>query len=341
MSKLLDALRKKFKTPKEALDALGLDDAVLTDGDTVPQIAGDSKEKTMTTVKLSPSALVAIGAMQQYLGTRLAMDSRIDLKPIFGGITAKNFAAQKPYIIAKIRAAVNGNIATDADVEDLPEMLDQIEALAGEASEAVGGEVGPDPAEDPTKTPDAVGDPDADPMAAGGDPDPAAGGEDPMASGESDSNEIEDFLRDKLDPADFDTVCAMMQASKAGGAIDTNKEPMMDAKAMDAAIRKAVKVAVDAAEQRHAAVVDATRIVRPYVGELNVAFDSAEEVYRHTLDALGVPTKGVHRDALPAILAAQPKPGARRDREPRVAQDAATAKGYHDRFPSAARIGHM
>ncbi len=297
-----------------------------------------------TQTKWSPTALVAMGAIQNYLAPRLAQDAAINLRPILKDVTAKNFTARRPYVTSAIRAAVNGNLAADADIDDLPEILDNIEALAGEASEAVGGEAGPDdnPMADPVDEPpadDADGDPDA-----GGDPDiDAAGDPDAMQSGESDANEIEDFLRDKLDPADLDTVCAMMKAAKAGGAVDNadleaGKPPAMDKKAMDAAIRTAVEAAEARIENKRNAIAEAQRIVRPYVGDLSVAFDSADQVYRHTLTAMGVNVKDTHPDALPAILAAQPKPGARRCSEVRIAHVEAAAAGFSSRFPSASHI---
>lgn len=301
------------------------------DAKSTPHVAGDSKEKVPMpiTTKWSPTALVAMGALHNYLAPRLAQDSAVDLGAILKGVTAKNLAARRPFITTEIRRAVVGNLAQDADVEDLPAMLDQIESLAGEASAAVGG--GESPMAD---TDDYKDDKDAD---AGNDPE-----DKPMADeggGEDDASEIRDFLADKLSPEDLDTVCAMM---KAKGSADEGETPMekrddmLDKKAMDAAIQ----AAITANDAKHFAIAEAQRIVRPYVGDLAVAFDSAEQVYRHTLDALGVPTKGLHKDALPAILAVQPKPGAR-PQQNRIAQDAAAAKGFSERFPGAARIGTM
>jgi hypothetical protein len=347
--RLIDALKKRFQTPEQALEALGLDAATIA-LDAAIRPARDNKEKATMTIqsKWSPTALVAMGALQNYLNPRLAQDAAINLRPILKDVTAKNFTARRPYVTSAIRAAVSGNLAQDADIEDLPEILDNIEALAGEASQAVGGEAGPDdgnPMADPVDE-DAGGDPDD---AGAGDPDVAAGDPDAMQSGESDANEIEDFLRDKLDPADLDTVCAMMKAAKAGGAVDEDngadleagKPPAMDKKAMDAAIKTAVEAAVARVEKNHNAVAEAQRMVRPYVGDLSVAFDSAEAVYRHTLTAMGVNVKDTHPDALPAILAAQPKPGARRSSEARIAHDEAAAKGFSERFPSASHIRTM
>ncbi len=347
--RLIDALRKKFAKPEDALAALGLDAATIA-LDAAIRPARDSKEnQTMPTqTKWSPTALVAMGAITNFLAPRLAQDAAINLRPILRDVTAKNFTAKRPYVTSAIRAAVSGNLAQDADIEDLPEILDNIEALAGEASEAVGGEAD-NPMADPM--PDEEDNAGGAGGEGGGDePDvDAAGDPDAMQSGESDANEIEDFLRDKLSPEDLDTVCGMMKAAKAGGAVDEDngadleagKPPAMDKKAMDAAIKTAVEAAVARVEKNHNAIAEAQRMVRPYVGDLSVAFDSADAVLRHTLTAMGVNVKDTHPDALPAILAAQPQPGARRPSEVRIAHDEAAAKGFNDRFPSASHIRTM
>ena len=307
-------------------------------------LAGDTKENanmtTSTPKKWSPTALVAMGAIQTYLAPRLAQDSAIDLKPILRDVTAKNFAQKRPLILTDIRRAVVGNLAADADIEDLGEVLDKIDELADEGREALG------EARADEDNPMVDNDADLEPEDQGG-PGGEGGGE--GGGDKDDDNEIRSFLADKLSPEDLETVCGMMKAR--GAAVDETpeekmkrerdegKEPVMDKKAMDAAIASAISAAVSASDRRHAEVVEAGRAVRAYVGDLAMAFDSAEAVYRHALTALGVQVKGVHKDALPAILAAQPKPGAR-PREERIAQDAAGATSFAIMFPGAARIGH-
>ena len=118
---------------------------------------------------------------------------------------------------------------------------------------------------------------------------------------------------------------------------------MVDKPAMDAAIAKAVadtEATVTARitkSQRE--IRDAERKVRPYVGELAIACDSAEAVYRAALTALGLgdKIKDVHASALPTILEMQPLPD-RRPKAPSVAMDAAGAKSFAERFPDANRI---
>ena len=84
------------------------------------------------------------------------------------------------------------------------------------------------------------------------------------------------------------------------------KDGMVSKPAMDSAIKAGVDAAVARVEATHAA----RKAVAPYVGELAIACDSAEAVYRHALTNMGVDVKGVHASAFPAILAAQPLPGA-------------------------------
>ena len=107
-----------------------------------------------------------------------------------------------------------------------------------------------------------------------------------------------------------------------------------DKRAMDAAI------ATERSNQR--AIREAERNVRPYIGELpaTLAADSADEVYRHALTALGVKTDGVHPSAYRTILELQPRTGAR-SAAPRLAADAAGQKSFAERYPQAARISHI
>jgi uncharacterized protein len=71
-----------------------------------------------------------------------------------------------------------------------------------------------------------------------------------------------------------------------------------DKKAMDAAILSAVQ-----AERAHSRDLrEAEKAVRPYVGELTMAFDSADAVYKFALDAQGIKTEKVHPSAFPVLL---------------------------------------
>lgn len=119
------------------------------------------------------------------------------------------------------------------------------------------------------------------------------------------------------------------------------KENQVDKPAMDAAIKVASDAAVAEAIKKTTARLnartDAERFVRPWIGEVTVAMDTADDVYRTALDAVGVPTKDVHPSAFRAMLALVPKPGDARP-STRVAMDSAGVADFAARFPGAARL---
>jgi hypothetical protein len=70
------------------------------------------------------------GALISYIGPRLAVDHVIpDLAPVVRGITARNFGIMIPTIARRVRSAMRGKIALDADIDDLSELLDCIEEI--------------------------------------------------------------------------------------------------------------------------------------------------------------------------------------------------------------------
>src|SRR5271157_434861 len=106
MGKLADALRRKFKNPQDALKALGMDSA-----DLAGLIVGDSKENLMIKQKpkgkiKSRQAAIGIGVLSSYLRPLIAKDSKLDLRPIFASVNAKNYSAKKPAILAALKKTV-------------------------------------------------------------------------------------------------------------------------------------------------------------------------------------------------------------------------------------------
>ena len=112
----------------------------------------------------------------------------------------------------------------------------------------------------------------------------------------------------------------------------------MDKPAMDAAIRvaseRAVAQAIKQTTDRLNARADAERFVRPWIGEVQIAMDTADDVYRLALDTMGVPTKSVHPSAFKAMLGLVPKPGDAMPRPMRLAADEASHASLMDRFPA-------
>lgn len=374
MSRLGDALRRKFKTPQDAIRALGLDSKIL-DEDIV---AGDSKERLNMKTKLTRQGAIATCVLASYLRPKLAQDAKIDLRPIFKGITAKDFKEKKSDLVKAIEKKVNPILAKDATIGEVAELLDMIEAhgVEGEDAEVPEslqkevGEIGEKFAE-----PDVM---DADPMAKveeflkgklsdedlaqclsmlkGGEPgggDEKGGEEKLKELGAADNqDDLEKKPLGKDEPADREEMAEKIKETekkgakdepppfkgkpKVGGGMDSEKD-MVTKPAMDAAI----KAAVESVRKNGHDIREAERAVQPWVGNLTMSFDSGEEVYRQALKMLNVKVDGVHPSAYRTILELQPKPGNRKPGESQIAMDAANTASFHEMFPSAARIGLM
>lgn len=327
--------------------------ALVAEGRAGPDvIVGDEKKDfQMAKTLLSRKAAMVQGAMIAYLMPKLAADAKVDLTSVFAGITNKNIVERKPIILNGVRSAVKGKLAMDADIGDLVKLLDAVSSAPVADSEDPIADPAVDPAVDP-----ALAAPPVDPV-------PEAKDDDPTAA-------IMEFLQGKLTPEDLAQLQALMKpeaaadpaaappADPAAPPADPAappKDPAEDAEmddltandqddpAMQNTVSKpAMDAAIASAEARviktHRDIRDAERAVRPYVGDLAIACDSAESVYRHALKMLGVKgAETIHASALPAMLEMQPLPGARKT-APTLSMDAAAAKGFSDRFPETHRI---
>lgn len=278
---------------------------------------------------LTRKASVAHGAMIAYLRPKLAQDAKIDLKPVFKGVTSKNFVAKHKDIVSGLRKAVSGKLAQDADIEDVVDLLDSLKDIE---------------AEDETEEMPKAG---------------KARDEDPDHKGA-----LREFLKDKLSEDDMKACDELMDAEdgdddgekamdddetdeeraerekrdeEAGKDKAKDEEPMVTKKAMDKAIERQVKDVEDRVRKNMRELREAEEDVRPYVGKLAMAHDSAEGVYRTALKALNVNIDGVHPSALKVILHSQPKPNSN-VKTAAVAMDSASAKEFAERFPHANRL---
>lgn len=294
-------------------------------------VVGDSKPKEMQMTKvLSRKAVSARGAIIAYLMPKLAMDAKVDVTPIFEGVTVKNFAAKKAGIVAGVTKLTTGLLAHDASIADMAKLVDALEK---------------------------------DEVAEGADADPETGEPMPMekivaaAPEAMDEDEDEDeerekrrreFLTGKLSAEDMKAYDELdVRGEKQSPAVVMDAEPpekpekdMVSKPAMDAAINEAVTKAKADARAEAKAIRAAEIAVEPYVGKLSLAFDSAAEVYSKTFEMLGVDVKGVHESAYPVILKAQKKPGAK-PATPALAMDSKAASSFAERFPEASNIGAM
>ena len=90
MSKLIEALRKKFQSPEQVLRVLGLDEKLLWTDSTF------LKEPEMKSKPLSRHAVLTKGALLGLSASILAADSALDLNKLLAGVTAANWLNKKP-----------------------------------------------------------------------------------------------------------------------------------------------------------------------------------------------------------------------------------------------------
>ena len=279
---------------------------------------GDSLgEIEMAQKPLSRKAALLQGAALAFLHPKLAQDSRINLAPIFAGITAKNFGEKKKDVAEALVKAASGKLAADAslDLEAAEKLLDALQDI--------------NPAED-----------DAEPA------NPVPGKTDEALDGEGLSDEEEAQYQALLkrrkpvaeDEGETDEEKAAREAREKA---DKEKDKDMVTKpAMDAAIAAASKMAHDAAVKTQREIREAEKFVAPWVGEL-IAQDSAVGVLQTAALALKIPDAGKITDpvALRALISISPKPGENaRPASTIIAQDSAADAEYLKNFPDAKRL---
>jgi hypothetical protein len=298
--------------------------ALVAEGRAGPDVVvGDSNgEIIMSKTVLSRKAAVAQGALLVYLRPKLAQDAKIDLTPILAKITKDNFKDSKPSIITALTERTKGKLAQDASLDDAGSLLDSIDALS------IAEDEWPDKDKDKAKGEDEWDDEDED--------------DKKKAKDKKKSAKDADLDDDKGDDKDEEEQEPKGKAKdKKKGAKDGEPDDLVTKPAMDAAIASAVRAATASAIKTQKDIRDAERAVRPYVGDLAMAHDSADEVYRTALDAMGIKTEGINElIALKTILEMQPKASDPKSK-PRVAMDAAGVKSFSEMFPDAARIRIM
>lgn len=285
--------------------------------------------------KLTGQGQAVKGALSAYLSPKLAADRKLqrgELDKLLLAVkpdTTTGFKGQVKTIADSVTAAFKTRLAKDADLEDLPELL---EAL-GEAAEE---------GEEYDAMPPALADEDMDEDLG---EDTEGPGERLMAMlGELNlpADKLEAInqcinelakgsgaaMNDAFPPAKKPPIPPQPQARNPKA---NAPEPTVTPQAMDAAINAGVKKA----EANVAAKFQAGKDVAPFIGEVDVlAADSAESLYKMALDAAKVDTTGVPPAAFKAMVAMLPKPDAEPTRRtPVIAADAAALGDYQKQYP--------
>ena len=266
-------------------------------------------EKNSMSKTLSKKALSVRGVLQAVLKPQFAADKMPDLDKILAGVDKKNYGVKKPLIVA----AIKSHMAADADLPALVELLDALD----------GTDKGADDEED-----DDLG-VDADPVEAILAHCRGKLSDDEMTELESKVRAMAPAAKAEDEPAPFKGEPKVGEKPAEDEKDEEEKKDMVSKTAMDAAIGAASKAAEDRTIARINGIHEARKIAAPFVGEIAVACDSAEDVYRAALKIRGVNVEGVHASAFRAILQSQPVANAERV----IAHDAAPAAGM-DKFLS-------
>jgi len=289
--------------------------------------------------KLTTQGQTVKGALAAYLTPRLAADKAIkpgELDSALKKVSPGRYAKQIPGIVGTIKSMFGDRLAKDADLSDLPEILEALKAAGEELDEE--GE---------------------DKLFKGKDEDADDGcaGKDDDDDDDEDEDEDEDeghagvklmkmLSKYDIPSEDLEIINGLVTALGKG---DKAKDEDADDKAKDEdedednAVKgqkevpqamdgkKIIKIAEDRAVRRVQGLFQAAEDVKPWVGNLDaLSFDSAEKIYRLALDSQKVDVKGVDPSAFRALVKMMPHPDTR---PVAVVLDANGKSEYDKRYP--------
>lgn len=121
---------------------------------------------------------------------------------------------------------------------------------------------------------------------------------------------------------------------------EDDEDDAMDESVSKEAMDAAIKAAVTTVKQEQADLREAERFVRPLIGDLAVAFDTAADFYKAALEQRGVKIDPrIPTSAYRPMLEALPQVNKTRQQNPRhLAMDSAKSSGFTERYPDASRV---
>jgi hypothetical protein len=319
---------------------------VLVADEALPTPIDFQLKDTAMTHPLSGKAQLARGALAAWLPPKLAADAKVDLRTVLMGTTAQNWAQAKPQIVQRLKEATHGKLAKDATLDDVHGLLDRLD---GEAEERAGDDEAETDEEREARMRKRAADKAARDRKAARDA--AAPEEQKRMDEEDERKRAEDRKRARDEDPDMESederterLAKRASDKKARDAETPEQKEKRERDEREAADRKrasdkkamdeAIASALTGERQRQADLRTAERAVRPLIGELPLAQDSAEAVYRLALDSLGIKHVGVHPTALPALVDMATQQRKRPTKPAALANDAAFSKAH----PDVARI---
>lgn len=274
------------------------------------------KENQHMPTLLTPRGAAIAGAVNAYGLCHLAQDKALpNMRALFAGITSENWPSRRLSVLAAARSALQPVIAADVDIDDLNVLIDKLDEPGGvettdaEQPEMVGAEA------------------------------PAKASDDTIA------DQLRALLAGKLEPEIVERIIALA-SGQAADADEPDKDKDEDKgsvskAAMDAAIASAVAQATKALREANSATLEAIATVRPVVGELNPALDTAGAVYKAGLGFLGVDTtnlpEAAYRATFLAVAANRSKAHDAMPHKPAVGPSSSGAAAFAAAIPGAAK----
>jgi len=302
---------------------------------------------------LTRKGAAVLGGLNVFLRPLLAADAKIgdQLHGLLTGVTAKNFSDMRPVIAAGVIGATHGKLTSGAslkgldgvllaldEMEETPEGEDEGESeeekKEREAKEAKDKRARDRKSAKDKKARDAMEKACDEAKMPAEDKKRAMDAYDAACAGRDEKDDEED---ERTDPEGTNDRRARDRRAKdeEDDEEEKKKKEAEDKRAMDAAISSAVS----SSEKKHRAIRDAERFVRPWVGELSLAFDSADEVFAQALKMRGEKIEGVHPSAYKLLLERLPKAGQQRPGPtPALAHDSSATKSFGEMFPGADKI---
>lgn len=300
---------------------------------------------------ISKTNLLVSTAVAAFIGPRLAADKKLDVVPYFKGLTAKTYKKDIKAMVTKL--------VTDALPLMTPEAKPGMEGGKGPddvihmlASHIIGGA---EPGAEAMKTDEIPMGP---PVGAPGE------GEEPGADGGNEG--VLKFLADcGMDEATIAKVKEMLggggeaappegadgnaangptNGSGGGDEEEEDDEPMpIDKKTMDAALKKTAADTEKRIREAMTAAAEAREFVRPYVGAVAMAHDSAVKVYQAAAGTLKIDgaEKVTDPHALRMLIQTKPRLDAApvaRANDALPALEADVEDSLRKRYPGAAAI---
>lgn len=340
-------------------DIIGNHVALVKKGRAGPDVVvGDAHPTEEKEMRLFPGALILKSALVTKYPKLIAMDSQVN--SAIKHVRATEWDKQKK-ALAPILHGLLAGIAQDASLEHVHSFLDSLDKPEHEAKDAenynnmIEGE--PTPDADPDKEEEEEGEDESEEEREEAEKaSDAAEAERREEEGEDAENEEEKEERHEKEAGDRKRARDAKRAKDAAkrrrahdrrargahdkpppfeGEPETGAKDKMSRKAMD----EAIQVAVKAERKRQNDVQAARSYVHPWVGALDGAFESSDEVYGKALQLLGRDIKNMPPAAFKYVLDATPKPGVVLANDSMsMATDSAGAKSFFDRFPGADKI---